>query len=277
MDQTRHNLLAIGAFACAAGLSLKALRLYAQLGLLAPRFTDPSSGYRYYAGDQLHQARLIRLMREVEMPLATIRRVLEAGPEEAEALVRGYLAELEARLERARRLVPSVTANLRKEAQTMGMSVTVRTVGPQPILSITQRVKVDQLVATIQASLATLRAAAAARGAAVTGAPFGIYHGAINFEDDGPIEVCLPVGQAVEVEAPVVAGALPAGRVAVAELRGEQCVFPAVLQGYDATSDWIQQNGYAMDGPPREHWLEPPADNNPEDRMEIVWPFKERE
>jgi len=277
VDQNRDNLIAIGAFARAAGLSLKALRLYAQLELLAPRFTDPSSGYRYYAGDQLHRARLIRLMREVEMPLATIRQMLEAGPEEAEALVSGYLAALEERVERARRLVPNVTTNLRKEVQTMGVSVTVRTVGPQPILSITQRVKVDQLVETIQTSVASLKAAAAAKGAAVAGAPFGIYHGAINFEDDGPIEVCLPVGEAVEAEAPVVAGALPAGRVAVAELRGEQCVFPAVLQGYDATSDWIQQNGYAVDGPPREYWLEPPADNNPEDRMEIVWPFKDRE
>ena len=276
MDQTRHNLIAIGAFARAAGLSLKALRLYAQLGLLTPRFTDPASGYRYYAGDQLHQGRLIRLMREVEMPLATIRQVLEARPDQAEALVRGYLAELEARLERARRLVRSVTANLREEAQTMDMSVSVRTVGPQPILSITQRVKVDQLVATIQANLAALQAAAAAKGVAAAGAPFGIYHGAINYEDDGPIEVCLPVERAVEVEGPVAAGVLPAGRVAVAELRGEQCVFPAVLQGYDATSDWIQQNGYSMDGPPREYWLEPPADHNPEDRMEIVWPFKER-
>ncbi|HEU4327515.1 MAG TPA: MerR family transcriptional regulator [Roseiflexaceae bacterium] len=275
MDQTHHNLLAIGAFARAAGLSLKALRLYAQLGLLVPRYTDPSSGYRYYAPDQLPQARLICLMREIEMPLATIRQVLESGPDRGEALARAYLAELEARVAYARRLVPHLIANLRKEAQTMG-SISVRTVEPQPVLSITQRVKIDRLEATIQESLAALRAAAAAEGIAAVGAPFGIYHGTINVEDDGPIEVCLPVERLVETKGPVAASTLPAGRVAVAELRGEQCVFPAVLQGYDATSDWIERNGYVMDGPPREYWLEPPSDNNPDNRMEIVWPFTER-
>jgi hypothetical protein len=34
-------------FAAASLLSQKALRLYAQLGILAPRYVDPDSGYRY--------------------------------------------------------------------------------------------------------------------------------------------------------------------------------------------------------------------------------------
>jgi DNA-binding transcriptional MerR regulator len=44
MNDTRHNLLAIGAFADAAQLSLKALRLYAQLGILPPSYVDRDSG-----------------------------------------------------------------------------------------------------------------------------------------------------------------------------------------------------------------------------------------
>ena len=38
MNQERHDLLTIGSFAAATRLSLKALRLYSQLGILAPRF-----------------------------------------------------------------------------------------------------------------------------------------------------------------------------------------------------------------------------------------------
>ena len=53
------ELLTIGAFARAAGLTPKALRLYARLGLLVPAAVDPESGYRYYAPGQLHRARLI--------------------------------------------------------------------------------------------------------------------------------------------------------------------------------------------------------------------------
>jgi effector-binding domain-containing protein len=108
-----------------------------------------------------------------------------------------------------------------------------------------------------------------------TRAPFGLYHEPINHEEDGPIEVCVPVNRLVQVAGPVGAKELPATRLAVAELRGEQCVFPAVLQGYDATYDWIASNGYVHNGPPREVWLEPPAETNADDHMEIAWPFRE--
>ena len=91
-----ENLLSIGAFASLARLSLKALRLYDQLNLLQPRWVDPQTGYRYYGEDQLKSARMIRNMREMDMPLATIRLVLAAladSPTQAEALASEY-AEL---------------------------------------------------------------------------------------------------------------------------------------------------------------------------------------
>ncbi|MBM4203812.1 MAG: MerR family DNA-binding transcriptional regulator [Gammaproteobacteria bacterium] len=43
-------------FSQATRLSIKALRLYADRGLLNPVHIDPESGYRYYASDQLIQA-----------------------------------------------------------------------------------------------------------------------------------------------------------------------------------------------------------------------------
>ena len=44
-----ENLVTIGRFAEAARLSQKALRLYAESGLLEPAWVDPGSGYRYYS------------------------------------------------------------------------------------------------------------------------------------------------------------------------------------------------------------------------------------
>ena len=84
-----ENLLSIGAFASLTRLSLKALRLYDQLNLLQPRWVDPQTSYCYYGEDQLIRARMIRNMREMDMPLATIRQVLAAlaaSPTQAEAL-----------------------------------------------------------------------------------------------------------------------------------------------------------------------------------------------
>jgi len=80
MNHGRRGLLSIGNFATAAQLTLKALRLYDQLGILRPSYVDPESSYRYYHNDQLTRARLIRMMREADMPLATIRQVLAAAP-----------------------------------------------------------------------------------------------------------------------------------------------------------------------------------------------------
>ncbi|NJP34517.1 MerR family transcriptional regulator [Micromonospora thermarum] len=71
------ELLTIGSFARAAGLTPKALRLYDETGLLPPAAVDPESGYRLYTPDQLDRARLIAALRRIGMPLAEIRRVCD--------------------------------------------------------------------------------------------------------------------------------------------------------------------------------------------------------
>jgi DNA-binding transcriptional MerR regulator len=76
MDPKRHKLLSIGDFVQASRLSRKALRLYDERHLLRPAYTDPDSGYRYYQPDQLVTARLIRELRQIEMPLSIIQQVL---------------------------------------------------------------------------------------------------------------------------------------------------------------------------------------------------------
>ena len=155
----------------------------------------------------------------------------------------------------------------------MALNVEVRTVDPQPIISITKRVKVDELNDHIWNSLATLYAGLEAQGEKPVGAPFGLYHGPINGEDDGPIEVCVPVRRRPATQGEVTARELPGGRVASVLLRGDQCEFPAVLEGYDVTHDWIQQNGYEPADSPREIWHSEPGEDG---RMEIAWPFHER-
>ena len=277
MNQERHGLLTIGSFAAATRLSLKALRLYSQVGILAPRFVDPESGYRYYHVDQLRQARLIRMLRMTEMPLAAIRQALAAAPVEAERLVHDHVQAMEARALQARRLVPDLVAYLRQEA-TMPLEVQVRTVDPQPIISITKRVRVDKLDRHIRDSLATLVARVEAEGETAAGAPFGIYHGGVNTEDDGPMEVCVPVRRMLATGGEIAARELDGGRVAYVTMRGEQCEFPAVLEAYDAAHDWITQNGYEPAEPPREIWYSAPGeDSHGDNHMEVAWLFRERQ
>src|SRR5512133_447265 len=106
MNQPK-DLLSIGTFANLTRLSIKALRLYDELGILQPAHIDPQTGYRYYGSDQILEARMIRNMRDMDMPLATIRRVLAVLPvsqAQAELLVHQHLELRERQLEQIKAL-----------------------------------------------------------------------------------------------------------------------------------------------------------------------------
>lgn len=90
------ELLTIGAFARAARLTPKALRLYDEVGLLPPAAVDPESGYRFYGPEQLAHARLIGQLRRIGMPLADIRTVCDLEPDAAARAVTDYWQQVTA-------------------------------------------------------------------------------------------------------------------------------------------------------------------------------------
>ncbi|WP_069466276.1 MerR family transcriptional regulator, partial [Actinacidiphila rubida] len=124
------ELMTIGAFAKASRLSPKALRLYDELGLLAPAQVDPDSGYRRYAPGQLEQARLVAWLRRLGMPLARIRDVCALHARDgraAAAELRAYWAQIEAETAARRDLAAFLADHLaRKDPATM-------TSTPQPL------------------------------------------------------------------------------------------------------------------------------------------------
>src|SRR5215831_17484675 len=92
--------MTIGEFAARTRLSPKALRLYDQLGLLRPARVDPSNGYRQYDDDQVEAARLVALLRRIDMPLATIGEVVAVAgsdPAAAAGIVATYWTGVSAR------------------------------------------------------------------------------------------------------------------------------------------------------------------------------------
>jgi hypothetical protein len=82
-----------------------------------------------------------------------------------------------------------------------------------------------------------------------------IYHGEVNEDSDGPVEVCAPLacpdavppGMAVRHEA--------AHREAYVTITRAQLEYPQILSAYDAVADWISSAGLAQAGPPRECYL----------------------
>ena len=248
-----ENLIPIGQFAAASRLSLKALRLYDDNGLLPPAVVDPDSGYRYYRFEQLRSATLIGLLRGAGMPLVEIRRFLDdptvARIDEYEEALADELAERRGVLDFVRRYI---------EEEQM-FEVQVKQVPEVSYVSRSKRVRVAELEPFIVDTIKELWEANDAVGPAFT-----LYHGEVNEEADGPVEVCVPVAGGDK--------RLPAAEVAYAVAVGAQCEFPEIIGAYDAVAGWAKQRGRELAGSPREIYLTDPSKEEP--RMEIAWPIR---
>ena len=98
--------LPIGRFARLSGLSIGALRHYDELDLLRPARTDPFTNYRLYRRDQLAAARTIVRLRDLEVPLETIRELLATDdPAERRRLLREHRTRIESRTFRLQRVL----------------------------------------------------------------------------------------------------------------------------------------------------------------------------
>jgi DNA-binding transcriptional MerR regulator/effector-binding domain-containing protein len=245
-----ENLMPIGEFASASQLSQKALRLYAESALLPPAWVDPDSGYRYYRPDQLREATLIALLRRTGMSLADIRSFMSDPSverlDEYERQVAGEFAE-------RRRVLRYVKRVLKEEPM---YDVFTKSVPETTYVSRSRRVLVPELTSFICSAFDEL-------GQSGDGPSFVLYHGPVNAEEDGPVEVCVPKTEGQN--------RLPAGEVAFTEISGSQCDFPEILGAYEAVYRWAKEKGREPDGPPREIYLNA-ADE--ELRMEIALPLR---
>ncbi len=243
--------MSIGEFATASRLSQKALRLYGEKGLLAPSWVDPGSGYRYYRVEQLHEATLIALLRRAGMPLAEIRTFLQ-GPT-AERLA-AYERRATDEFAERRRVLRYATRLLKEEPM---YDVLTTSVDEQAYISRTKRVLVPELEPFIVATFRELSRDEAAAPA------FVLYHGPVNAEDDGPVEVCVPTDGGD--------GRLPAGEIAFTEISGEQCRFPEILGAYEAVYRWAKEHGREVCGPAREIYLSGPGGD---EQLQIAVPLR---
>ncbi|MCY3710662.1 MAG: helix-turn-helix domain-containing protein [Caldilineaceae bacterium] len=164
----------------------------------------------------------------------------------------------------------------KKESQ---MSPTVKTV-TQPdrqMISITRHVYIGELKDHLRESYEQLAALIAETGVEQDGKPVAIYHGEVNEEKNGPVEVGVPVKTAPPVSGDIKSGTLVGGSIAYVELTLRQAHFPEILGYYDIVYKWIEENGLQIAGSPREEYATSPMDNKAvmdQPFLDIVWPYK---
>ncbi|BFU44777.1 MerR family transcriptional regulator [Krasilnikovia sp. MM14-A1004] len=94
----RDDLLNIGAFAAATGLTIPALRHYDEIGLLKPARVDAGTGYRRYRRGQLDDARMICGLRAVGVPIDEVRAVVGRTPGQVGSTLDGHRERLVAQM-----------------------------------------------------------------------------------------------------------------------------------------------------------------------------------
>ena len=260
-------LLSIGVFSRRSRLSMKALRLYDRVGLLKPARVDLGTGYRRYRESQLATARLVVMLRRLDMPLAQVAEIVPAQDRIGAELLASYWEGFERRVAGQRELVGYIRGKLLGGEATMGLSeIRAREIPEQLVLTEHRHVDVDQLPGWIGAAMRRLTESALRYGGAV-GARFVVYYGEINEDSDGPAEACVPID-------PARAGARnpgirrePAHREAYVRLTKAQVAFPQIASAYDRVSAWVTSHGHTLAGHPREVYFGDFATARPQDEV----------
>jgi len=189
--------ISIGEFARRSRLSLKALRLYDKRGVLVPSRVDRATGYRYYDTAQLDQARLVVMMRELQLPLKAVRELLACDPAEASKRIADHWRDAEATHDARRELADYLVSRLSGKKSVV-YEVATREMPERSLLCLKRNVSVQRQFAFGKEFIGVLRERPVPKIEGREGAFFCIYWSHPTADGEGLIEWCAPVpaGQA---------------------------------------------------------------------------------
>lgn len=266
--------MVIGEFAARSRLSHKALRLYADKGLLKPAYVDPRSRIRFYQPAQVAKARLITLLRALGMPLSLIGSVLSAEGEQAAKLVADYWRCCD-REHRARQPLAGHIQDILQGREAPIYVVAEREVRQQKVAFVQQHVTAERLEAFLGEVTEELFAYLRTADACLSGPVFAVYHGLVDQDGNGPVEVCVPTDSPIQPAGRIGVRLEPAHRQAFIELRKAQSEYPTVAGAFEAVASWLDRQGLHPSASAREvyypNWATAGAG---EHVMDVAVPFR---
>ncbi|MFJ1790674.1 MerR family transcriptional regulator [Kitasatospora griseola] len=270
----QEDLIAIGELAARTRLSLKALRLYGDRGLLPPARTDPRTGVRRYRPAQVERARRIALLRAAGMPLARIAAVLDAGGAESVRLLAAYWREQES-VHAARREAAGYARAVLTGRNPTVYEIAEREVPEQKVLFTRSQVTAADLPGFLASSSELLLAHLRQTGACLSGPIFAVFDGLVSEDSDGPVEVCAPTLNPVEPAGRIGVRIEPAHREAYLTRTERQAGFAAMAAAHDAVGAWLTDRGHTRSAANREVYYPNWATAGPDEHVaDIAVPFR---
>jgi DNA-binding transcriptional MerR regulator len=224
-----------GEFGAAARLSSKALRLYAEQGLLVPARVDPATGYRYYAPDQLPRARLIARLRALGLPVARIAFLADLTPEARALELRGWLRAQRDRLDDWAARVEEAQGPVDAE---LADAIDLREVPATKVMCRVRRIDSTALAGYVSTAERDIRAHLRASGLPGGGTKLVSFHDLVTPDSEGLVEVAVTYDGTAEPIDDLYIRLVPGHTEAYLPVPDEYQDLPLILRVYDALEAW---------------------------------------
>jgi DNA-binding transcriptional MerR regulator len=239
----------IGDFSRLTQVTVKALRHYDRIGLLKPASIDPESGYRYYTSSQLPRLNRIVALKDLGFSLEQVGQLLDAelAPEQLRSMLLQKQDEVREQIDAEQARLARIETRLRQleEGSAARYDVVVKSVEAQRIISLRGllpgRSAIGQLFRELHANL---------RRHGINGTTnLTIWHDADYRDEEVDAEAAVVSDARVPESGPLIARELPAvATMACVVHHGSP---ETIGDGCQALLQWIEANGYRLDGPER--------------------------
>jgi effector-binding domain-containing protein len=270
-------MFTIGEFSKITGLTLKALRLYHEKGIIEPHVVDERTGYRYYNHQDAEKARGVRLLKGMMLGLDEIAEILRDCRDDADTveLLERHRARLENRLKDLKKAKHRIDSIVNEERKAIAVS-------QDKINEIVEKNVPDLRIAGIR-----WKGRYADTGKYfgrlakhlyrhLAGKPFNMYYDEGFKEEDADVETCYPVREDKEITAPedISIRTLPGGKVVSILHKGP---YDQLGRSYEKITLYLKQKNYRVTAPPREIYIKGPGflfKGNPKNYLtEIQFPI----
>ena len=267
------GMLPIGRFSQVCKLSVRTLRRYDADELLVPAFVDAATGRRLYSPAQVDEARLIRLLRDLDVPLADVRGLLaERDPATARVALAAHRTRIAGQLAHAQAVLTELDGLLTDPEPVISAQVRRRTVPEQLALTARTRTTLADLPAAFGAALGRVERLLHEQVGRRTGPTFAIYHGEEFDPDAMDLEIAVPVAGGLRVGDGINLQPLPAADAVSTVHAGP---YERIGDAYRSLACWAAAHDCDLGTPVREVYLVGPDRAAPQGlRTEVVWPLR---
>src|SRR5215467_9959510 len=188
----------IGEFSRLSLVSVKALRYYAELGLLKPARVDEFTGYRYYSASQLTRLNRILAMKDMALSLEQIALLLdkEPTPDQIRGMLRLKQVELRQQLEEGQVRLARIEAWLQafeQEAIMPAYDVVLKKVAPLQVAQVRGVApSMEQIGPTLDGLFDQVLGYISQHGVTAVGPGTTLYYDSEHGEHNIAVGACMP-------------------------------------------------------------------------------------